>query len=181
MAQRRVGDALHHWEGERSMNSRRTSERGRRPFSTTFSGGGYAPEGSVSFDTSGDLYGTFDDGGQYTSGGVFRLRPKGGGSQTTFSFDGADGLYPVAGVLVDQKRHAIYGTTWSGGASNGGTVFTMTGPAEETVLYSFCSESNCADGSQPSAGLVQDKLGNLYGATEGGGTFGDGVIFELTP
>src|SRR5262249_38381838 len=45
------------------------------------------------------------------------------------------------------------------------------------VLYSF---SGGADGSQPAAGLVQDKKGSFYGTLSGGGAHGHGAIFKLT-
>ena len=59
----------------------------------------------------------------------------------------------------------------------------------EQTLYSFCSQTNCADGNLPQAGLIMDGAGNLYGTTRHGdenpGTCplaGDcGVVFELTP
>jgi len=48
------------------------------------------------------------------------------------------------------------------------------------TLHSFCAEANCADGSEPVAGLVRDTAGNLYGTTEIGGASGGGVVFELS-
>jgi len=57
-------------------------------------------------------------------------------------------------------------------------------PAEaqtETVLYSFCAQTGCPDGSNPRADLVMDAAGNLYGTTLYGGTSGVGTVFELSP
>src|SRR5271165_4320322 len=51
----------------------------------------------------------------------------------------------------------------------------------EKVLYSFCSQSNCADGAGPDAGLIMDAAGNLYGTTGGGGAGRGGAVFELMP
>jgi uncharacterized repeat protein (TIGR03803 family) len=50
----------------------------------------------------------------------------------------------------------------------------------EPVLYNFCSEDGCADGRNPEAGLTSNG-GNFYGTTSGGGAFGAGTVFELSP
>lgn len=50
----------------------------------------------------------------------------------------------------------------------------------ETVLYSFCSQANCTDGSQTVAGLV-DVKGTLYGTTQLGGSENGGTVFALNP
>lgn len=49
------------------------------------------------------------------------------------------------------------------------------------TLYAFCAESGCTDGREPSAGLVMDADGNLFGTTLFGGDAGNGVAFVLTP
>ena len=105
----------------------------------------------------------------------------------------ADGLYPLAGVVFDQKGN-LYGTTRSGGidyfncGDGCGVVFKLTPKGKETVLYSFCTQGYCADGEESLAGLVSDQEGNLYGTTYGGGAYngcnssiGCGVVFKLTP
>jgi hypothetical protein len=61
----------------------------------------------------------------------------------------------------------------------------------EKVLYSFCSQTNCADGAGPEADLIMDGAGNFYGTTLGGGNAsstgcvfdygGCGVVFKLNP
>lgn len=50
-----------------------------------------------------------------------------------------------------------------------------------TTLHSFCKQSGCPDGYQPSAGLIQGTSGNLYTTTEGGGTGGRGTVNKVTP
>jgi uncharacterized repeat protein (TIGR03803 family) len=94
---------------------------------------------------------------------------------------GTDGFGPDGPVVID-KAGNLYGTTSSGGANNTyGTVFTLTrsgGSWMETVLYSFTGAS---DGANPYAGLIFDEAGNLYGTADGGGDFGCGTVFELTP
>ena len=49
----------------------------------------------------------------------------------------------------------------------------------EKVLYTFCSQQNCADGAYPYAGVISDKAHNLYGTTQVGGSFGLGTVFEV--
>jgi len=48
-----------------------------------------------------------------------------------------------------------------------------------TVLHTF--SPNGTDGAVPSAGLVQDAKGNLYGTTTAGGQYLYGIAFKLTP
>jgi uncharacterized repeat protein (TIGR03803 family) len=49
-----------------------------------------------------------------------------------------------------------------------------------TTLYSFCSETNCADGNAPFGALVQATDGNFYGTTYAGGSYDDGTVFKLS-
>jgi uncharacterized repeat protein (TIGR03803 family) len=96
------------------------------------------------------------------------------------SFTGfpSDGAFPVAGLIADGAGN-LYGTTQSGGASNAGVVFKLSG-GTETVLYSFTGGS---DGANPVAGLIADSAGSLYGTTLLGGAsnVSAGVVFKLAP
>jgi uncharacterized repeat protein (TIGR03803 family) len=90
------------------------------------------------------------------------------------------------GKLVSDRSGRVYGTTAAGGAYQEGTVFQLSpsnGAWTEAVLYSFCVNDveNCPDGGEPMAGPTFDNVGNLYGTTEGGGAYGLGSVFELTP
>jgi len=80
----------------------------------------------------------------------------------------ADGSKPVAG-LVQGSDGNLYGTTYTGGANGSGTAFRLTAKGKLTTLYSFCSQSNCADGAEPDAPLIQATDGSLYGTTQYGG------------
>jgi uncharacterized repeat protein (TIGR03803 family) len=77
----------------------------------------------------------------------------------------------------------FYGTAAGGGTTNClqgcGTIFKMTMAGKLSVLYTFCLQTSCYDGSIP-GGLLQATDGNLYGVTAQGGQFGDGSIFKLT-
>ncbi len=97
----------------------------------------------------------------------------------------ADGLTPLGKLAFDDSGN-LYGTTTNGGAYHSGTLFKLSfskGTWSERVLYSFCLNNimNCPDGANPSGGLINDAAGNLYGTTAGGGTFGLGTVFRLSP
>jgi uncharacterized repeat protein (TIGR03803 family) len=107
---------------------------------------------------------------------------------TLHNFDGTDGADPKAG-LVQGTNGDLYGTTEGGGANAAcyrgatcGTVFKITPSGTLTNLYSFCSQTGCADGEGPYGGLVQATNGNFYGTTSAGGANGDyGTVFKITP
>lgn len=147
---------------------------------------GGAPLGDIALDGFGNLYSTFSFGGADFAGGVFRYEPV-DGRVSLFSFDGNDGQNPTAGILLDAGHALIYGTTSAGGGNRSGTIFEIDSPGHETLLYSFCSEGSCLDGSDPLAGLVMDNEGNLYGVTNRGGSSencdgsGCGVVYQFAP
>jgi uncharacterized repeat protein (TIGR03803 family) len=106
-----------------------------------------------------------------------------------YSFQGQpDGAAPDAG-LIRSASGTLYGTTIAGGtgtcdfyAPGCGTVFVVGSNGRETVLYSFTGPPT--DGQGPSASLVQDSSGNLYGTTGSGGTgkcypMGCGTVFKV--
>jgi uncharacterized repeat protein (TIGR03803 family) len=104
-----------------------------------------------------------------------------GGMLTTLhSFDLTDGEYPYAG-LVQATDGNFYGTTYGtfSEGDNYGTVFEINSSGTLNTLHNFCSQTNCADGASPMAGLVQATDGNFYGTTEDGGD--EGTAFEITP
>jgi uncharacterized repeat protein (TIGR03803 family) len=155
--------------------------------------GAFLYEGVIR-DTAGNLYGVTAAGGASGAGTVFKVDSS--GSETLlYSFSGgSDGGDPDSVLLLDSQGN-LYGTTANGGSSDVcdggcGTVFELSpqsgGNWAETVVYSFCSLENCADGQQPVGGpLVKDSVGNIYGNTIFGGSYrncnGDscGVIFKL--
>lgn len=98
---------------------------------------------------------------------------------TLANFDGSNGANPHAG-LVQGFDGNLYGTTYSGGANNSGTVFKSTPTGTLITLYSFCAQSGCTDGTHPSGGLVQASSGDFYGTTLAGGANGYGSVFKIT-
>ena len=145
---------------------------------------GYFPAYGVVMDAAGNLYGTAN-GGRYLDGTVFELSPVTGGGWTettlyTFT-SGKDGELPN-GVVLNGGN--LYGTTQQGGTNGEGTVFELTpatgGGWTETIIHNFFDKNN-NDGMYPVSSLVFDSAGNLYGTATAGGTYGDGVVFEITP
>jgi uncharacterized repeat protein (TIGR03803 family) len=152
---------------------------------------GYYPRASLISDAAGNLYGTTIYGSTYGWGTVFELTPTTGGGwteQVLHSFgNGTDGGEPRASLIFDAAGN-LYGTTYGGGIychsiGGCGTVFELTltagGNWTEAVLYNFGSFTD--DGYEPSASLIFDAAGNLYGTTQFGGIHGWGTVFELTP
>lgn len=77
----------------------------------------------------------------------------------------------------------LYGTTSIGGTNAGGTctypggcgtLFRISLSGSFKTLYSFCAQTNCADGWAPRISLIQATDANLYGATSSGGVISDG-------
>ena len=143
---------------------------------------GSEPLAGLAAGSDGNFYGTTNLGGAHNSGSVFKVTPSG---QFTLlhSFCSktacADGQNSYAG-LIQATDGNLYGTTLAGGSHGHGTVFKITKSGVLTTLYSFCSQTGCADGEFPQTGLVQASNGNLYGETILGGAYGSGTIFELT-
>jgi len=174
------------------------------------SNGGAALNGDLVMDGSGALYGTAAEYGKNLQGVVFRLNPPAPGQTKwtetvlhafyySLAYNKSDGSVPSSGLVRDPNG-VLYGTTYYGGtlsdpyAIGYGTVYQLAPPApgqtnwKETVLYRFMGGT---DGENPSATLVRDNSGVLYGTTFSGGTggcadifgnvLGCGTVFKLTP
>ena len=151
---------------------------------------GYMADGPLALDTKGNLYGTSSTGGDYYKGSVFELSPSQGGSwtlSTLYSFSGgADGAFPLGGVIVDDAGN-LYGTASEGGllsdcdGAGCGVVFEVSsgiaGGWTQTTLHGFAE----IEGALPSSGLIFGANRTLYGTTVEGGTNGYGTVFEVAP
>jgi uncharacterized repeat protein (TIGR03803 family) len=145
---------------------------------------GLDPQGGLVFDKAGNLYGTTAGGGAHDNcnrsscGTVFELSPNNGKWTETvlhsFNFD--CNAYNPYGTLIIDKAGNLYGTTNWCCATGSGIVFELipnNGKWTEKVVYSFPSNPF------PEPNVILDKAGNLYGTTIGGGTYGNGSVFEL--
>ena len=155
----------------------------------SFTGGtdGSVPDAGVIGDSSGNIYGTTSAGGTAGWGVAYKLDAA---RQETvlYSFTGeADGGEPNAGVVRDSAGN-LYGTTLLGGNTVAcpsspilhggcGVVYKLDRAGNESVLYSF---TGGADGGYPTAGVIRDSAGNLYGTTSNYfGAGGYGVVYKL--
>ena len=155
---------------------------------------GYTPGGMIQA-ADGNFYGITGHGG--ASGdrcdgsgcGTFFKLSSNGTLTTLYSFctqmGCPDGEFPN-GQLVQARDGNFYGTASEGGIAtcfpNGcGTAFKITPSGTLTILHSFCSQDNCADGRDPLTPPVQYVDGNLYGTTFTGGANYNGTIYKITP
>ena len=163
---------------------------------------GGLPLAPLIVDTAGNLYGTANVGGGNGAGSIFELVLNGDGTRTFTvlhhacedsncndgggpQFDGLTYKGQTSGAPYDGTS-PLYGTNFVGGTGAFGVAYELKPPAagktkwRETVLYTFCSQSGCADGRLPARGLLMDAKGNFYGTTQFGGPSDNGVIFELS-
>ncbi len=152
-------------------------------------GDGAQPGYGLLLDSAGNLYGTTREGGPTgDTGTVFELSPQADGKWNEKILDGfqsGNNSQPCGNLIFD-KAGNLYGTTLLGGpgdCSNGcGTVYELTpntrGGWTENVLHNFGVGT---DGMHPYDGLIFDAHSNLYGTTNGGGAYGWGTVFEITP
>jgi len=166
---------------------------------------GIEPMAPLVIDKAGNLYGTASDGTftPYSWGSVFELKPNAKHTRwtihtiTTFCLVGTcqDGSHPHAGLAYLGQANGVpydgtsplFGTTSDGGDSGAGVLFELSrksGAWGESVIYSFCSQPMCDDGSNPSQGsLAVDDQYNIFGALPQGGSRQNnaGVALKFTP
>ncbi len=151
---------------------------------------GENPMGPVLIDQAGNIFGTASQAGPRGGGTVYELKPKGGGYKATsifrFCLSCGTGQAPNGPLIIDTQGN-LYGT-----ADN--VVFELSPIAgqkhwSEKILYQFCLQQNCIDGSNPIGGLTYvgaatgaayDGTSPLYGTTGNGGAKGGGTVFQLS-
>ncbi len=139
---------------------------------------GSGPVTGLIKDNAGNFYGATCCGGIGVNGVVYKVTP-GGVETVLYEFQGGlDGSNPNGNLRQDAHGN-LYGVTVDDGAGNNGTLFKLTPAGVETVLYSFCSLANCADGGQPNGPPIFDTAGNLYGTSVSGGANGNGCVWEV--
>jgi uncharacterized repeat protein (TIGR03803 family) len=154
----------------------------------SFQGGsdGYDPQAGLTY-VNGMFYGTTSRGGPYYYGTAFSMSTTGKKGVVhafgagCYSSHCTDGALPYADLRDVNGK--LYGTTEYGGRDDEGTVFEITLPHKERVLYNFIGNP---DGAAPHADLT-DVNGKLFGTTQNGGglnycvTYGCGTVFRISP
>ncbi len=144
---------------------------------------GASPRSSLIQGKDGNFYGTTHEGGTGGYGTVFKMTPA-GALTLLHNFpetnNAEDGKYPVA-PLVQGTDGILYGTTFAGGKTSQGTIFSITTTGTTKILHHFADGTVASDGTLPQAALMQDLDGTFYGLTSGGGTTGLGTYYKITP
>jgi uncharacterized repeat protein (TIGR03803 family) len=144
---------------------------------------GITPEAGVTFDKSGNLYGTTFLGGssRFEGGGVvYEISPGSHGWTETvlYAFIAPNyrtGAAPFGEVNFDSAGN-LYSTVSSGAVNGGGGVFRLSSKAPKHYTFSF--ETN--QGNSPLSGvLIDPRNENLYGTTSLGGPDNSGNVFKL--
>jgi uncharacterized repeat protein (TIGR03803 family) len=132
---------------------------------------------------NGNFYGSTEEGGATGCGTAFTLTRR-GQLNTLYNFTRVENCGGGFTGIMQGSDGNFYGTTPAGGSHGHGTVFKMTPSGAFGALYSFCAQTNCADGENPHSGVVEDAAGNFYGTTAGSLNHNNpnyGTIFQLTP
>ncbi len=143
---------------------------------------GNIPNDMLAIDAGGNVYGTTQQGGQFSGGTIFKLSPA-HRLTVLHAFDPAagDGSGPLQG-LVRGGDGTLYGAAAGGAISVNGSVFQVkvAPPGGYTTRYEFKSQG---DGHCPFSGVAVDGENNIYGTVVGGGFGGDpnGAVWKLAP
>lgn len=132
------------------------------------------------------LYGTSYGGGSHGFGTLFAVNLDGTGFNVLHNFNPYTDAGQPSSLLI--SGNAIYGTASFGPGitSKPGIIFTVsTDGTGFKILYTFSQGSHSAplnldtnsDGIGPQSLIFSNNI--IYGAANGGGTFGNGTLFSL--
>jgi uncharacterized repeat protein (TIGR03803 family) len=148
----------------------------------SFSGGdGAYPQGELTFDKAGNIYGTTVNGGSPGRGLIYSLTPSNGSWTQNILYQAqgnGDGEYAWGGVVFDQSGN-LYGVFEDNGPHGYGALYELTPSGsgwKESTVHGFAYHGE--DGASPQGGLILDASGNLYGTTVHSPN-GAGTVFEM--
>ena len=142
-----------------------------------------APMTGLALGADGSYYGT---GGLENGGSIYKLTPNAGGewTRTVLWTSGSKGGLGLTTNYVgfDNSGNLIATLIYGSATCCGGTVLQfIPGNSDSWKLNRIYEFEKGNDGAKPSAALIRDQLGNLYGVTEFGGNYQNGTVFELSP
>ena len=144
---------------------------------------GSYPQGELTFDQAGNIYGATINGGSVGWGLIYSLTPANGGWTQNVLYQAhgnGDGAYAWGGVVFDQSGN-LYGVFSQNGPEGYGAVYKLAPSGSgwtESTVHAFTFSGN--DGASPQGGLILNSAGDLLGTTVHSPT-GGGTVFELTP
>ena len=145
---------------------------------------GQNPNGALTRDAKGNIYGTTFRGGAHGSGTIFKLSPS-GTERLLYSFPSeGHNLLPTGGVTLDAAGN-IYGYVYNyiGYYGDGGNIFQLTPQGVFSILYNWCTNQCSTLPNSPVGLLIPNPAGGFFGATSGGGGIGTpaGNVFSFSP
>jgi uncharacterized repeat protein (TIGR03803 family) len=133
---------------------------------------GTNPMSGLIKDSAGNFYGITSQGGQNDIGAIFEFVPSRSGGTYNSIYSSFGGVF-----LTMDSLGNLYPA--SGGAASGVEELSkgLDGNWIQSKGYGF---TGYYDGTGPSAPVVVDSAGNVYGTALGGGAYNSGTIYELT-
>jgi uncharacterized repeat protein (TIGR03803 family) len=163
--------------------------------STTSNGDGASPYGTLAQNGDGYVYGAASHGNAANTGVIFKLATDGSSITALHSFSATSGGSNVDGAIpygspIIGATNTLFGFTGlarnHGGAYAEGTVYSVTTGGMFSPLHSFCAPGEwCGWGHLTDDANLQNLIkgsdGNFYGTVEYGGSYGNGIVFKITP
>jgi uncharacterized repeat protein (TIGR03803 family) len=141
---------------------------------------GWGPLGGLTL-SQGVLYGTTYRGGAAGVGTIYSINTNGTGFAVLKEFTGADGACPRYNLVLSGS--VIYGTTDGGGDGTKGLVYKLNTDGSGFQVLKTFSAPDPTSGTNSDGFVLRSGLGSagrtLFGATEHGGNFANGVVFAL--
>jgi len=143
-------------------------------FDLTHGGG---PFGNSLIGDGTYLYGMTSQGGQFSSGTIFRIAPDGTAFSTLLDLDNTTGGTPYGSLISDGTL--LYGTTSSGGANSVGTAFKIMPDGTEFVKILDFDVSEYGGIPEGSLSMIGTTLYGTRSGDDGTGIGYVGTLFSI--
>jgi uncharacterized repeat protein (TIGR03803 family) len=112
-------------------------------------------------------------------GGLFAMNQDGSGFTYLYSSLATNPLN-VTSRPFEASDGLLYGTSYGGGTSNAGTIFSIQkNGGGFQVLHNFLGDGPAGDAAAPIGGVVEGNDGALYGTANYGGASHVGIIYKI--